>query len=93
MPIGAGLVEHLGLRRIRPVGQIGICRVVGCDHSDLRAELDRKIADREPLIDAHRPDRCARKFDRMAAASASADLADGGENDVFRRHARRKRVI
>ena len=87
-PVGDGLVPLRALGRIGPALQELEGLLVGRDHADLGAELDREIAHREPAFDLHVADGAAGIFDGIARAAGGADLADQMQDHVLGRDAR-----
>ncbi len=83
------LIPQRIFRRKGAIGEEGVGLVVGRDHADLGAELDREIAQGEPALDLERPHGSPGIFDGAAGAAGSADLADEIEDHVLGRDARR----
>ena len=79
--------------RIRPAVEILIGRVIGGNHADPRAGLDRHVAYREAALYRHAPYRGSGILHRVPDRAADADARDDGENDVLRRHVRRQRSV
>ena len=85
-PIGQRLVPIGAVRRISSAGEKLIGGVVGRDHADAGAGLDRHVADRQPAFHRHGADGGAGIFHRIAGRAADPDVADDRQDHVLRGH-------
>ena len=70
-------------RRERPAFEVGVGRLVRCDHPCAGARLDRHVAEGHPSFDRERADRGARVLERVAGAAAGADAGDQVEGEIL----------
>jgi hypothetical protein len=92
-PVGECLLPQRAGRRKGSAFQVFEGLLVGRDHADLGAKLDREIADREPAFDLERANGAAGIFHGITRAPGSADLADQVQDHVLGRHARMARAL
>jgi hypothetical protein len=85
-PVCQRLLPQCTLRRHRTTFQVRISAVVRGHHSDLRAEFNRHVADRQPAFDWQRPDRAACILHREAIAARRPDAANQVQDHILGGH-------
>ena len=76
-PVGDRGVPGGATRGVAAAVQVGVGAVIGGDQAHLGAELDRQVAQGEPLLDRHGADGGAGVLHGIAGAGLGAERADG----------------
>ena len=93
LPIFHRRIPVCAFRRLRTAFEEFVGLLIRRDHAGARAAFDRHVADRHTAFHRQLADRLTREFNGVAGAARSADLADDGEDNIFRGDARRQRAI
>src|SRR6202008_3817938 len=83
LPAVDRLLKRFAARNERTAFEIGEGGFVGRDHAGTRPAFYAPVADGPAAVHGKPANRLAAVFGDMAGASADADLADDGENDVL----------
>ncbi len=82
-PVREGSSKQRSLRDEATTFKVGKRGVVRRDHSIFGAHLDRKITDRQSLLDIQRADRGASVFNGLPGGGCRAQAANGRQDQVF----------
>src|SRR6185369_7128180 len=90
---GNGQIEHVAGWCEFAAPHVGERGVVGGDQAQPGAELDRHVAERQPLLDRKRLNRLARVFNGAASTGGDTQLSDGVQYQVLGSDTSRSRPL